>query len=114
VSDAPAEHVSSEFAGSFKLANGVLTIPTVAFGVPGSVVRLAGTYGLSSEAIDFKGTLNMQAKISETVGGFKGKLLKVIDPLFKGENGGSEIPIRISGSRNNPTFGLDKGRILKH
>jgi hypothetical protein len=113
VSAATAEQVSSEFAGSFKLANGVLTIPTVAFGVPGSVVRLAGTYGLTSEAIDFKGTLNMDAKISETVGGFKGKLLKVIDPLFKGENGGSEIPIQISGSRNSPTFGLDKGRIFK-
>ena len=114
VSAAGPEHVDSDFAGSFKLANGVLTIPTVAFGVPGSVVRLAGTYGLSSEAIDFKGTLNMDAKISETVGGFKGKLLKVIDPLFKGENGGSEIPIQISGRRNNPTFGLDKGRIFKH
>ena len=55
----------------------------------------------------------MDAKISETVGGFKGVLLKVIDPLFKGENGGSDIPIQISGSRNNPTFGLDKGRIFK-
>jgi hypothetical protein len=91
----------------------VLTIPTVAFGVPGSVVRLSGTYGLVSESISFKGTLFMKAKISETVGGFKGMLLKVVDPLFKGENGGSAIPIQISGTRNNPTFGLDKGRVFK-
>lgn len=108
-----AEHVTSDFAGSFKLANGVLTIPTVAFGVPGSLVRLSGTYGLVSEAIDFRGTLFMDAKISETVGGFKGMLLKVVDPLFKGENGGSAIPIQISGQRDNPTFGLDRGRIFK-
>ena len=108
-----AEHVTSDFAGSFKLANGVLAIPTVAFGVPGSLVRLSGTYGLVSEAIDFRGTLFMDAKISETVGGFKGVLLKVIDPLFKGENGGSAIPIQISGRRDNPTFGLDKGRVFK-
>ena len=108
-----AERVMSDFAGSFKLANGLLTIPTVAFGVPGSLVRLSGTYGLVSEAIDFKGTLYMDAKISETVGGFKSLLLKAIDPLFKGENGGSAIPIRISGRRDNPTFGLDKGRIFK-
>jgi hypothetical protein len=114
VAAATAEHVSSDFAGSFKLANGVLTIPTVAFGVPGSLVRLSGSYGLSSEAIDFKGTLYMDAKISETVGGFKSVLLKVVDPLFKGENGGSAIPIRISGQRDNPSFGLDKGRIFKH
>ena len=52
--------------------------------------------------------------ISETVGGFKGVLLKVVDPLFKGDNGGSAIPIQISGRRDNPTFGLDKGRIFKH
>lgn len=113
VSAAKAESVTSDFAGTFKLANGVLTIPTVAFGVPGSLVRLSGTYGLKSEEIDFKGTLFMDAKISETVGGFKGVLLKVVDPLFKSENGGSEIPIKISGGRENPTFGLDKGRIFK-
>jgi hypothetical protein len=112
VSPAKAEPVTSDFAGSFKLANGVLTIPTVAFDVPGSLVRLSGSYGLESEAIDFKGTLFMDAKISEAVGGFKGVLLKVIDPLFKGENGGSEIPIKISGQRSAPAFGLDKGRIF--
>jgi hypothetical protein len=109
-----AEHVTSDFAGSFKLSNSVLTIPTVAFGIPGSRVRLAGTYGLVSQAIDFKGALFMDAKISETVGGVKGKLLKVVDPLFRGEKGGSEIPIRISGQRDNPNFGLDTGRIFKH
>ena len=114
VTPAAAEHVNSDFAGSFKLANGVLTIPTVAFGVPGSLVRLSGSYGLTSEAIDFKGTLYMDAKISETVGGFKSVLLKVVDPLFKGNNGGSAIPIQISGQRDNPSFGLDKGRIFKH
>jgi hypothetical protein len=112
VAAARTERVMSDFAGSFKLANGVLTIPTVAFGVPGSLVRLSGTYGLLSEAIDFKGTLFMDAKVSETVGGFKRVLLKVFDPLFKGEKGGSAIPIRISGRRDKPTFGLDKGRIF--
>ena len=113
VSPAKAEHVTSDFTGSFKLAKGVLTIPTVAFGVPGSLVRLTGTYGLVSEAINFKGTLYMDAKISQTVGGFKGMLLKVVDPLFKGKNGGSAIPIQITGRRDNPTFGLDRGRVFK-
>jgi len=113
VSPAKNEHVTSDFAGSFKLGNGLLTIPTVAFGVPGSLVRLSGTYGLVTQAIDFKGTLYMDAKISETVGGFKGILLKVVDPLFKGENGGSEIPIQISGQRDNPSFGIDRHRLFK-
>ncbi len=113
VSKQPAAPVTSDFAGSFKLANGVLTIPSVAFDVPGSVVRLAGTYSIKPETIDFKGTLFMDAKISETMTGFKSLLLKVIDPLFSGENGGSAIPIRISGQREKPAFGLDKGRVFK-
>ena len=109
----PAAPVTSDFTGSFKLANGVLTIPSVAFDIPGSVVRLAGTYSIKPETMDFKGTLFMDAKISETMTGFKSLLLKVIDPLFSGENGGSEIPIRISGQREKPAFGLDKGRVFK-
>jgi hypothetical protein len=95
------------------LANGVLTIPSVAFGVPGSLVRLSGSYGLVSEEIDFRGALHMDAKVSETVTGLKSILLKVLDPLFKDEGGGSVIPIRISGKRGNPVFGLEKGRIFK-
>jgi len=113
VSAQPAAQVTSDFTGSFKLANGVLTIPSVAFDIPGSVVRLSGTYAIKPEVLDFRGTLFMDAKISETMTGFKSLLLKVVDPLFRGENGGSAIPIRISGDRNNPSFGLDKGRIFK-
>ena len=108
-----ATHVTSDFAGAFKLSNGTLRIPSVAFDVPGAVVRLSGTYGLPSERIDFKGTLFLDAKVSETVTGFKSVLLKMVDPLFKGPNGGSAIPIQISGQRNNPSFGLDKARVFK-
>ena len=113
VSAQPASKVTSDFTGSFKLANSVLTIPSVAFDIPGSVVRLAGTYAIKPEVLDFRGTLFMDAKISETMTGFKSLLLKAVDPLFRGENGGSAIPIRISGQREKPSFGLDKGRIFK-
>ena len=41
-------------------------------------------------------------------------LLKVVDPLFKQEDGtGSAIPIKIGGTRNAPQFGLDTGRVFK-
>ena len=49
-----------------------------------ATVRLAGTYGLFSELIDFDGTVRMQATVSEAAGGgVKGLLLKAIDPLFR-------------------------------
>ena len=108
----PKKSVPSDFEGTFRLGNGVLTIPSVAFDVPGAVVRLSGTYGLVSEDLDFTGTLVMQASISETVTGLKSVLLKAIDPLFRHKGGGSEIPIRIGGTVGSPSFGLDTKRVF--
>ena len=107
------QRIASQFVGTFKLGDGILTIPEVTFDVPGSAVRLAGTYDLLHETLDFSGTLFMDAKVSETTTGFKSILLKIADPLFKWEGGGSAIPIKITGSRDNPSFGLDKGRVFK-
>ena len=39
--------------------------------------------------------------------------LKVVDPLFKTAGGGSAIPIKIVGTRDQPSFGLDKRRVFK-
>jgi hypothetical protein len=109
------QHVSSQFNGTFKLGGGTLTIPTVTFDVPGSVVHLAGTYALVPQTIDFSGTLEMDATISQMTTGFKSKLLRIVDPIFERKGGGgTEIPIRISGVRTKPSFGVDKARLFKH
>jgi hypothetical protein len=108
----PAAKVASDFTGRFKLADGVLVLPKVTFDVPGALVELAGSYALQPEAIDFKGNLYMDAKVSQTVTGFKSLLLKVVDPIFR-KDGHTVIPIRISGSRNDPQFGLDVRRVFR-
>lgn len=108
------QNVSSQFDGSFRLGGGILTIPAVTFDVPGSLVRLSGTYALVPETIDFSGTLEMDAKMSQLTTGFKSKLLSVLDPVFaKKGGGGTEIPIKISGVRRDPSFGLDMRRLFK-
>lgn len=107
-----SERVPSDFAGTFKLANRRLTIPAVSFDVPGAAVRLAGHYDLAQEDMDFRGTLFTDVKVSQTTGGIKGLLLKMIDPLFRREGGGSAIPIKVTGSPTDPSFGLDAGRVL--
>lgn len=104
--------VTSKFDGRFKLGNGRLEIPDVTFDVPGATVQLAGEYALVPETIDFKGTLFMDVKVSDTTTGIKHVLLKLVDPLFKREGGGSAIPIKITGTRSDPSFGLDKGRVF--
>jgi hypothetical protein len=111
--DERTDGVVSDFQGRFKLAGGRLTLPVLSFAVPGANVRLTGQYALRPETLDFRGTMFMDAKVSETQSGFKSVLLKVVDPLFRKRGGGSAVPIRIGGTRGKPAFGLDMGRVFK-
>jgi len=104
--------VGSNFDGRFALGNGRLALPTVTFDVPGALVELHGQYGMKREDIAFDGNLYMDAKISQTVTGFKSFLLKAVDPWFR-RNGKTVVPLRISGSRADPKFGVDVGRALR-
>ncbi len=81
--DVPQERVASDFAGRFALGHGVLKLPTVTFNVPGADVRLSGQYALRQETLDFHGNLLIDAKVSQTVGGFKSVLLRAADPFFR-------------------------------
>jgi hypothetical protein len=104
--------VASDFQGRFKLADGVLQIPTLVFDIPGAAVKLQGSYALRPQTIAFTGNLYMDAKISQTVTGWKSIVLRAADPLFR-QNGKTVVPIRISGTRSAPSFGMDVGRIFK-
>jgi hypothetical protein len=41
------------------------------------------------------------------VGGWKGKLLTPLDPFFSKNGAGTDIPIKITGTKANPHFGLN-------
>jgi hypothetical protein len=112
-SGSPAQDVMSDVEGRFKLARGILALTPVRFQIPGALVQLKGTYGLQSEALEFDGTLRMQATISEAAGGgVKSTLLKMVDPLFKKPGAGAVVPIRVRGTRQEPRFGLDVAKVL--
>jgi hypothetical protein len=78
------------------------------FGVNGASVDLNGTYNVDSGLIDFHGKLSLTAKLSQTMTGPKSFFLKALDPFFEGKNAGTVLPIKITGTRENPTFGLDR------
>ena len=96
----------SQLKGNFVLDNGVITFRGLTFSVTGAQVALNGTYGLDKEDLDFHGKLRMQAKISQTMTGAKSFVLKAVDPFFR-KNGQTEVPIKITGQREHPSFGLD-------
>jgi AsmA-like C-terminal region len=104
--------VVSRLSGNFTLRGGMLTFSDLSFGVPGAIVQIAGTYDVRREILDFRGNLLLDATLAETTSGWKAVLGRIGEPLFRRPGGGSKLPIRISGPREQPEFGLDVGRAL--
>ncbi|HEY4362019.1 MAG TPA: hypothetical protein VGN17_13665 [Bryobacteraceae bacterium] len=99
--------VASNFTGHFSLDRGLMTLRNLSFQVPGVEVSLNGKYGMLDQKIDFHGTAKLDAQLSETTTGWKSFLLKAIDPIFRKKNAGAVLPIKIGGTRDQPSFGLD-------
>jgi hypothetical protein len=104
--DEDAGSAVSSLQGSFMLRDGQITFHDLTFGVTGATVELSGTYGLHDEKLDFHGTLRLHAKLSQTTSGVKSFLLKPFDPFFR-KNGMTVLPIKVTGTRAQPSFGLE-------
>ncbi len=98
---------ASDLRGSFHMENQTIRFSDISFSVEGATIALSGTYNMDGGQLDFRGKLRTQAKLSQTITGWKSVVLKPFDPLFKGKDGGAEIPIKITGTRENPSFGSD-------
>lgn len=99
---------NSDLRGAFKMDNSEVSFSRLSFSVPGADISLVGNYSMDSGQLDFHGKLAMQAKLSQTVTGPKSFFLKAVDPFFKGKNGeGTSLPIKIAGTKDHPSFGLD-------
>jgi hypothetical protein len=103
------DEVVHRMAGTFKMEDQVITFTNLSFAVPGSGVDLAGNYDIDKDVIDFHGTLKLDAKISETLSGWKRWLAKPIDPFFSKNGAGTFLKIQVVGSSKEPKFGKEKG-----
>jgi len=104
--DEDAGSAVSQLKGNYQLRDAKITFRNLRFSVTGASVELAGTYGLKDEQLDFHGKLRLQAKLSQITTGVKSFLLKPFDPFFR-KHGQTVLPIKITGSRDKPSFGLD-------
>jgi hypothetical protein len=107
--DTVADDVSSDLMGTFSLANGLISFSQLAFQVPGTRVNLTGTYSLDGNQFDFHGKARMDAKLSHMVTGWKAILLKPADPFFSKNGAGTELPVKVTGTKSEPHFGSDFG-----
>jgi hypothetical protein len=108
--DRAVDEVPATLTGSFRLANGVIEFSRLHLAIPGADLALTGSYTFDKEALDFRGRLRMQARVSETVTGWKRWALKAADPFFARDGAGTQLQIRIDGTRAQPRFGLDRGK----
>jgi hypothetical protein len=100
----------SDLKGTFTLRHAVANFQSLSFAVTGASVQLVGHYDLREETLDFSGTLRLQAKLSQTVTGVRSFFLKAVDPFFSKKGTGTVLPIKITGTRAHPEFGLNLHR----
>ena len=105
--------IVSRLRGTFALRHAVLEFEELTFAVPGATVQLEGTYTLHDEQLDFHGDLMVDASLADMTSGFKSLLARVVQPLFRRKGGGTQLPIKITGPRSKPEFGLDVGRVFR-
>jgi hypothetical protein len=103
-----AEDVQSQMVGQFVMEGGKLNFSKLDYTLPGAEVMLTGEYTLDGERFEFEGKVRTNAKLSQMVASkWKSLLLKPVDPFFKKNGAGAEIPVKISGTRSAPKFGLN-------
>jgi hypothetical protein len=109
--DQSIDNVPATFNGVFQMAEGKIKFNPVVFVVPGALVDLNGEYAVTEGGeLDFHGSLNLEAKVSETFAGWKRWALKPFNPVFAKNDAGTFFKIAITGDAKNPKFGLDKGK----
>ena len=101
------DSIESQMKGQFELGSSKLTFSSLQYNVPGADINLNGVYSLDGDQFDFSGKARLNAKVSQFTTGFKSLLLKPVDPFFSKNGAGTEVPIKITGTRSEPKFGLD-------
>jgi hypothetical protein len=101
------ENVVLNLRGHVEVRDGVAKFTTLSFDVPGASAHMDGSYNLLNEQIDFHGMLKTDAQLSQETTGIKSALLKPLDPLFKRKKAGAAVPVKMTGTYQDPHFGFD-------
>jgi hypothetical protein len=97
----------SRMAGGFHLENADIRFNPLSFGVPGADLDLTGDYNLDSDAVDFAGTVKLQATVSQMTTGWKKWVLRPADRLFERQGAGTFLRIQVNGTSKSPKFGVN-------
>jgi hypothetical protein len=102
-----SETVLSNLKGHVLLKDGTARFSRLSFSVPGALAQLEGTYNLITEKVDLHGILKTDSEPANATAGIKSVMLRVLEPFFKKKRRGYAMPVKITGTYQKPSFGLD-------
>ena len=112
VKDDTPDPVVSNFRGTFKMRDGAIHFSNVTFAMPGARVNVSGRFMMESQALDFRGIVRLDAKLSQLTTGVKSFFLR---------DRRRAVPSRRHhrradhhrGTADKPKVGLDFGKAVK-
>jgi hypothetical protein len=111
--ESPLGDTLSQLRGAFHLDDQKIDFRELTFSVPGAKVEMKGGYDMAADNVDFHGALKLDAKVSQTLTGWKRWAAKPIDPFFSKNGAGTYLRIQVVGTAKKPEFGLEKNKDKK-
>jgi hypothetical protein len=107
------EDVMTQLGGKVHLEDDHVFFPSLNFSVPGASIALTGSYDMHEDTLDFDGSAALDAKISQTLTGWKHIFAKPLDPFFARNGAGTYLPIQIRGTSEHPRFSVSVRRAIR-
>jgi hypothetical protein len=103
----PDENTLADLNGNVRLLNGIAQFSKLSARDGNATAWLHGNYDLTNERVNMHGQLTTEASLTNTTSGIKSVFAKALEPLFKKGHHQKVVPVKISGTYHNPSFGLD-------
>jgi len=103
----PDDSTLGDLSGNVRLINGIARFSKLSARDGNATAWLHGNYDLTNEHVDLHGQLTTEASLGKTTSGIKSVFAKALEPLFKKGSHQKVVPVKISGTYHNPSFGLD-------
>jgi hypothetical protein len=102
-----AATVLSDLKGHAVATGGVARLSHLSFTIPGARAWLDGTYNLLNYKVDLHGTLLTTGQPGDATTGIKSFFVKAMSPFFKKRDSVKIVPIKMTGTYQNPKLSLD-------
>jgi hypothetical protein len=103
----PDQNTLADLSGNVRLRNGIAQFSKLSARDGNATAWFRGNFDLTNEHVDLHGQLTTEASLGNTTSGIKSVFAKALEPLFKKGHHNKVVPVRISGTYHNPSFGLD-------